>query len=104
MERPVEQTVRYTVRVSDNFHYMDEEEVYDLAEFDSCEEAMAACRKVVDDFLLSTYEPGMNAERLWWLFTSFGDDAYIIGPDTRCRFSGWTYAKQRCEEICAPSD
>jgi hypothetical protein len=99
----VEQTHRYKVRVSDNFHYMDEEEVYDLAEFDSCEAAMAACRKVIDDFLLSTYKPRMSADELWSLYTTFGDDAYILSRDTQCRFSGWTYAKQRCQEVCAPS-
>jgi hypothetical protein len=91
----------YTVRVDDNYHYMDESERYTHGEFETYDEALAACRGIVDRFLASAYEPGATADWLYAQYTSFGDDPFIIGdvPEGR-RFSAWNYAKERCVEIC----
>jgi hypothetical protein len=104
MESPVEPGYSYTVMTSDNFHHMDPEgnEPYKLADFDSCEAALSACRRVVDEFLLSTYKVGMTAQELRWLYRAFGDDAFIISEDRQCRFAAWEYAERRCVEICRP--
>ena len=91
----------YKVLVDDNFHYMDEEERYTLGEFASYEEAEAACRRIVDDFLLDTYKPGMEAGALYVLYTMFGDDPFISSADRARTFSAWDYARTRCDEICA---
>jgi len=40
----------YTVFVDDNFHYMDESERYKLGDFPDCASAVAACKKIVDEF------------------------------------------------------
>ena len=90
---------KYVVIVDDNFHHMDEGEQYELGEFESCEAAIAACKKVVDDFLISTLKPHHSYEELWKLYTAFGDDAFIANPDRDCRFSGWDYARERCREL-----
>ena|SRR5688500_13460771 len=90
---------KYTVIVDDNFHHMENGERYKLGEFDTCEAAIAACKKVVDDFLIPTYEPHHTQEELWKLYTTFGDDAFIVTEDPACRFSGWNYARERCREI-----
>jgi hypothetical protein len=50
--------MKYRVLVDDNYHYMDESERYELGEFDTLEEAVAACKKVVDAFLKDAYRPG----------------------------------------------
>ena len=42
---------KYTVYVDDKFHYMDEDERYKLGEFEDCAAAIAACRRIVDEFL-----------------------------------------------------
>ena len=91
----------YTVRVDDNYHYMDSSERYTYGEFQTYEEALAACRSIVDQFLESSYQPGATADWLYAQYTSFGDDPFILGdePDGR-RFSAWTYAKERCAAIC----
>ena len=39
---------QYKVMVDDNFHYMDEDERWEYGTFPTVEEALAACRKVVD--------------------------------------------------------
>ncbi len=91
--------MKYEVFVDDNFHYMDEDERYKLGEFDTEEEAIAACKKIVDEFLLTNYEPGMGEKDLYDSYTSFGEDPFMR-PGSPGSFSAWTYAKERCSELC----
>jgi hypothetical protein len=42
---------KYQVIVDDNYHYMDESERYTQGSYDSAEEALEACRKIVATFL-----------------------------------------------------
>lgn len=86
----------YTVIVNDNFHYMDTGEQYKHGDYDTCEAAIAACKQIVDDFLLSSLHSPYD---LWTLYTTFGDDPLIIPRDPNCPFSAWDYAKQRCHEL-----
>ena len=51
----------YTVYIDDNFHYMDESERYKLGDFPDCASAIAACKRIVDEFLLTA---GCPAEEL----------------------------------------
>jgi hypothetical protein len=90
----------YTVMVYDNYHYMDLSEAYRLGEFDTCEAAVAVCKRIVDDYLLTAHEPGMAAEELLVSYTMFGEDPDVLSADKQCRFSAWGYAKQRCQELC----
>jgi hypothetical protein len=92
----------FTVLVADNFHYMDESEKYEHGKFGTLEAAVAASKRIVDEFLASALEPGMTATALYSQYTSFGDDPYIIGSsEPGVPFSAWTYAKARCSELCA---
>jgi hypothetical protein len=91
----------FTVIVADNFHYMDETESSKVGDFDSLEQAVEAAKRIVDEYLLSDYEPGTNASSLYKRYTMFGPDPYIISPGaTGVLFSAWNYARQRCESIC----
>jgi hypothetical protein len=103
MGLPADRKHSYTVMVDDNFHYMDESERYRLAEFGSCAEAIAACRNLIDDYLISAYKSGMEAEQLWASYVTFGEDPFIMTTDEQCKFSAWDYARQRCEALCRPS-
>jgi hypothetical protein len=89
------------VFVDDNFHYMDEEYRYELGSFHDCESAVAACKKIVDEFLADCYQQCRTPKELWQQYFSFGEDPWIAteDPDCRVRFSAWEYAKERCEEI-----
>ena len=87
----------YKVIVADNYHYMDESESYIHGSFKTLEEAILACKIIVDEYLLSAYQSGMTSETLYESYTGFGDDPYIEGKKV---FSAWNYAKQRCDEIC----
>jgi len=88
--------MKYTVFVDDNFHYMDEEERYKLGEFDTREEALAAAKKIVDEFLDPSYEPWMTAHEMYEGYVMFGEDPFIVPDDPADRFSAWDYAKERC--------
>ncbi len=92
----------YRVLIDDNFHYMDEEERCHGGDFDTLEEAIVYCRKIVDDYLARAFKPDMSAEALYSSYTSFGEDPFIAGHDPRTTFSAWDYAKARCAELCAP--
>lgn len=91
----------WKVFVDDNFHFMDEDERYELGEFRTREEAVEACKRRVDDFLLQHLEDAASPEKLLDLYGSFGEDPFIIGPDHGDNFSAWEYAKQRCDELCS---
>lgn len=96
----------YTVFVDDNFHYMDESERYVLGEFPTLEAAIAASQAIVSEYLLAAFKPGMAAEALFASYKSFGEDPYIVAtssPKPEVLFSAWDYAKQRCEELCMPT-
>lgn len=92
----------FTVFVDDNFHYMDEDERYCLGSFDTLEEAVAACKGIVEEFLAANYKPGMKPEELYRTYTCMGEDPWIRGGGAGVPFSAWTYAEARCAEICLP--
>jgi guanosine-3',5'-bis(diphosphate) 3'-pyrophosphohydrolase len=89
---------RYRVLVDDNFHYMDEDERYELGVFATADEAIAACKRIVDEHLACAFEPGMTAQELYDACTSFGEDPFVcpVADAEAVKFSAWDYAKQRC--------
>lgn len=87
----------YKVYVDDNFHYMEEEHRYFLGEFDTPEAAIAACQRVVNEWLEETYEPGMSASELITKYAFFGEDPFIM--DGGVRFSAREYACSQVERI-----
>lgn len=92
---------KYSVFVDDNFHYMDEEERYKLGDFSSYEEAVEACKRIVDEFLESAYKKGVSFEELYRGYIGFGEDPFVVPDDRVNHFSAWDYAKARCRELCS---
>jgi hypothetical protein len=95
---------RYQVMIDDNFHRYDESERTKHGVYDTAEEALATCRRIVDQSVEGAYLPGMTAEDLYQRYTFFGDDPFILvfdGADERAKFSAWDYAKERCRTLCA---
>jgi hypothetical protein len=90
---------KYTVYVDDNFHYQDEGARYTLGDFPTLDEAITACKNVVDDFLeKEALSAGTAAER-YEKYTGFGPDPFIMTDDSRAGktpFSAWDYARERC--------
>jgi hypothetical protein len=95
-------SMSFTVFVADNFHYMDESKTYKLGEFESLEPALEASKRIVDEYLSSAYQADMTAAQLYQSYVNFGEDPYIIPSEAEGgRFSAWTYARERCDAICA---
>ncbi len=95
----------YKVMVDDNFHYMDEDERWEFANVTTADEALAACRKLVDWSLLREYEwrRGQTAELLFDRYVSFGDEPFVVASEgaEKIEFSARTHARERAELIAA---
>jgi hypothetical protein len=74
---------------------MDENERYKVGEYETAEEAISVCKKIVENSII--YENGATPEALFSKYCMFGDDPFIIG---NVRFSGRDYAKEYCEKLC----
>jgi hypothetical protein len=94
----------YKVLIDDNFHYMDESERVEHGVFATADEAVAACKQIVDECLGPMLQPGMTAAELYAQYVGFGDDPFVVPVDPNdppVAFSAWKYAKERCESIIA---
>jgi hypothetical protein len=90
----------FTVRVADNFHYMDESETYTQGSYATYEEALKVCQQFVLHDLTEASEPGRPAAKVLENYHTFGSDPFIVGPDTGAeRFSAWDYARQECAKL-----
>lgn len=81
--------------VDDNYHYMNEDERYKHGEYDTPEEAISVCKKIVECSI--EYENGATPGELYSNYCMFGEDPFIIGD---VGFSGRDYAKEYCEKLC----
>gem|GEM_PF-692242 len=93
------ETALYTVYVDDNYHHGDQTYRYKVGAFSDCEFAIAACRKIVDEFFVT--HRNATAQDLFDSYRMFGEDPFILTKDKRCVFSAWKYAEQRCQELAA---
>jgi hypothetical protein len=90
----------YKVFIDDNFHYMDERARYLHGEFATAAEAVAAARRIVDEYLVSALKPGMGADELFASYAMFGEDPFIVAPGEECvSFSARDHARDRCLEL-----
>lgn len=96
-------TKEYVVQVDDNFHYMDENERYEAARFESLEEAVRYCqddvRRQLEHYASRTSSPADLVDH----YKDFGEDPWIAGPPgtPSVPFSAWTYAEEIAAEVFA---
>ena len=89
---------KYLVYVDDNFHSGDESERYKLGEFETREEALAACKQKVEEYFERIKRGEHSFQELWEGYMLYGEDPFIINDDGAETFSAWEYAKRRCQE------
>lgn len=87
-------TKQYIVMVDDNFHYMDEDERYQAGVYDTLEEAISRCKKIVEASIQN--EVGATPDELFSTYCMFGEDPFIIGDIS---FNSRIYAREYCERI-----
>jgi len=90
--------MKFVVFVDDNGRYQDKTACYKLGEYADYETAVRAAQKIVDEYLQSTYKPGMTTETLLQNYRLFGEDPFIT-PEVG-NFSAWKYAAARCQQLC----
>ena len=106
MEHGGRTALSYQVNAAENSRYMDEEERRTVGVYDSLEEALGACRYLIDRSLRELHDGEMQAAHLFRLWGIWGEDAWIVPlgegmltPD----FSGRHYARARSEDLCQSS-
>jgi hypothetical protein len=98
---------KYKVLINDNAHYMDESERVDHGVFATADQAIAACKAIVDDELNTMRKPGTTSKALYELYIAFGADPFVVPlnpKDPDVEFSAWTYAKERCKDLVRLGD
>lgn len=97
---------KFKVRIHELFHFADESEMYTWGEYDTLTEAVAECKRIIDDQLPKAYKEGLTPEKLYEGFMMFGDEPYILaptdytwGPDDE-DINAISYFKARACEIC----
>jgi hypothetical protein len=85
--------VTFKVLVDDKFHYMDESKGYEHGVFSTWDEAVAACKRIVDEDLARPYKPGLSSEESFETYVRFGEYPFIVGEPSGQRFSARDYAR-----------
>jgi hypothetical protein len=92
----------YTVYVDDNYDYMDLERRYKLGDFATLDLAIAACQRIVDQFLADEVDHATTPAEQYAQYTGFGPDPFIVTDDPAVAaveqppFSAWDYAREKC--------
>ena len=94
----------FQVLIDDNFHYQDEEAREKGPSYATLDEAVAECRRIVEESLTLLHKEGMSADALYSAYTSFGEDPFVVPTGDAARFSAWDYARARCTAICGGGD
>ena len=87
-------TNKFKVFVDDHFNYQNEEQRYEYGEYETIEEAVAACKKIVDRSLNNLLK-SCALEELKDKYFSFGEDPFIEGGD----FSASAYAEEKIKSL-----
>jgi hypothetical protein len=90
---------KYIVYVDDNYHSGDEAERYEHGQFETREEALSACKVIVNRYFDRLKQGEYSFKELWEGYTMFGEDPFISNDDDGSHFSAWEYARQRCAEF-----
>ena len=94
------ETPAFRVFVDDNYAFTDSSARRPAGTFATWEEAVAACRRIVDASLAELAEPDLSAAELLGKYRMFGEDPFVVGEPVPEPFSAWGYAERRCAELC----
>ena len=89
---------KFKVYIDDHFHYQNEDERYFHGEFESLEEAISACKNIVDNSLTSLLENCPISE-LKEKYYMFGEDPFIEGG----HFSTSRYVEEKIQALLVSS-
>ena len=88
---------QFSVKVDDNYHYMDESERYEDGSYQTLAEAILRCKAITIASLKACYEKGIDANKLQAQWLMFGDDPFVVGAAGKPPFSAREFVT---EELC----
>lgn len=76
-----------------------------FGEYKTLDDAMAAAKRLIDEFLMREFTPGILPSMLFASYQNFGEVPYIFCDDNDITlnvpdFNHFQYALARCSEIC----
>jgi guanosine-3',5'-bis(diphosphate) 3'-pyrophosphohydrolase len=87
--------VAYYLKVYDNFHYMEEDEVYYLRDIKTPEEALKKAKDIVESYFRENWKPGMDHGTVRAMYAMYGEDPVIFSEsEENVKFSARTYAQE----------
>ena len=89
----------YEVIVANDFLLNGNEYEYKLT-FSDKEKAIAACKKIIDDFLAQHCKKGMSSEQLNNLYSVFSEHPWVFSSAESDIFDEYKYIAGRCKELC----
>lgn len=92
-------TKKYVVEVYSDRGSLDNKPWQILGEFGELEDAIDACKSVIDDFLMRSRLQQSGAESLINHFLNYGDVPCINGIENLSKFDIFEYLNFRCNEI-----
>jgi len=93
----------FSVNVYSDFRGSESSPWVSIGEFGKLDDAIEACKKVVDDFLQSPINAFIGSERLETAFLSYGDVPAIKGAENLPSFDIYAYLAMRCREVSCAS-
>ena len=90
---------KYSVDVFSERRPLNESPWLHIDKFDDLNQAINACKKIVDDFLRSRANLAESANQLATNFLHHGDVPMINGAENLNCFDIYDYLMQRCDEI-----
>jgi hypothetical protein len=91
--------VVYEVYVDDNANFMDDDERYLFGEYVSEEEAVEACKLIINQFFNDSLKSGVPTDELYDYWCSFAESPFIKGG----QFSASIFAKEKMRELISIS-
>jgi hypothetical protein len=81
-----------------------EKQLRRIGDYATLEEAVAASKRAIDEFLLREFKAEMTAAQLYAQYQEFGEVPCVFRDDGLTMsipgFNHWQYANARCLEIC----
>jgi len=96
------ENAKFKVYIDDNFHCMQEDYRCEHGEYNTYEEAVEECKKIIEKNFKYYYKPGASAEEMLENYKFQGDDPFVVPEPEGKHFSAWDYADRRAEELANP--
>jgi hypothetical protein len=82
-----------------------DKQVRRLGEYKTLDDAVAAAKRMVDEFLVREFKPGILPSMLFASYQNFGEVPFIFSDEEDrtmnvSEFNHFQYALARCAEIC----